>query len=722
MADTITKERIHGAIERITFHSSETGFGVFRVKVRGQRDLVTVIGSAALANAGEYIECYGEWINDRQYGQQFKAESIKLIPPNTIEGIEKYLGSGLIKGIGPHYAKRLVNAFGPDVFEVIEKYPKKLHQVEGLGKKRIEGILQAWADQKIIRNIMVFLQSHGVGTSRAVRIYKTYGDQAVEIVKENPYRLARDIRGIGFKTADQIAQNMGVAKDSLIRAAAGLLHNLQQICDDGHCAYPEEDLIISTAKLLEIDEHIIHQALKLELADKNLIQEDINNIAHIFLSYIYHAELGLSEKINKIKEGAIPWGSIDLTKSLKWVQEKTKLSLSDSQQDAVKAALINKITIITGGPGVGKTTIVNSILKILSAKKLRIALAAPTGRAAKRMQETTGLEAKTIHRLLELDPNSFTFRYSDKNPLPIDLLVVDEASMIDIQLAAKLFKAVPDLAAVLIVGDVDQLPSVGPGSVLQDLINSEQIKTVKLTEIFRQAKTSKIITSAHAINAGKMPTHNVPDSDFYTIFVDDKSEIVPRILQLVSKRIPNKFDIDAIKDIQVLVPMNRGGIGVQSLNIELQNVLNQKNINKLKITKFGNDFYVGDKVMQMVNNYNKDVFNGDIGYIVNIDLEEKLVCIKFDNNIIEYDINELDEIALAYACSIHKSQGSEYPIVIIPLAMQHYMLLARNLLYTAVTRGKKLVIIVGEKKALTMAVKNADSKCRITNLVFQLQL
>ncbi|NTV49199.1 MAG: ATP-dependent RecD-like DNA helicase [Geobacteraceae bacterium] len=713
-------ERISGSVERVTFHSEESGFCVIRIKVKGKRELVTVIGSAATITPGEFVECVGTWHNDKTHGLQFKTTHLKTVPPSTLEGIEKYLGSGMVKGIGPHFAKVLVKAFGVDVFTVIEETPERMLSLPGIGKKRTDKVTAAWAEQKAIREIMVFLQSHGVGTGRAVRIYKTYGDEAIIKVSENPYRLALDIHGIGFKTADVIAGRLGIAPDSLIRAQAGVRHVLQELSGDGHCAAPHDTLIKESVKLLEIDEAILEEAIREEVTLENLVPEEINGVPCLFLTPLHRAEQGVANSIRRILGGAPPWGKIDLEKALPWVEEKTGLSLSQSQQDAVCLALTSKALVITGGPGTGKTTLVNSILKILAAKQLDILLAAPTGRAAKRMTETTGREAKTIHRLLEFDPQSFGFKRGRDNPLEADLIVIDESSMVDVVLMNKLLAAVPDSAALMIVGDVDQLPSVGPGAVLADIITSGAVPTVRLTEIFRQAATSKIIVNAHRINKGELPLRNETEelSDFYFIPAETPEEIHAKLLQVVTERIPKRFGLHPVKDVQVLTPMNRGGLGAHALNAELQKVLNGNS--EPKITRFGTTYSPGDKIIQTVNNYDKEVFNGDIGQILEIDTEESTLKADYDGRIVEYEFSELDEVSLAYATSIHKSQGSEYPAVVIPLAMQHYMLLERNLIYTAVTRGKKLVTIIGQPKALSMAVRNLNSNRRLTNLTARL--
>ncbi len=705
-------ERLGGSVERVTFHSEQSGFCVLRVQVKGQRDLVTVIGSAATVSAGEYIEAHGQWVRDRQHGLQFRADRLTVVPPTTREGIEKYLGSGMVKGIGSHFARQMVRAFGEAVFDVIETAPERLEELEGIGPKRRRQVVAAWAEQKVIREIMVFLQSHGVGTGRAVRIYKTYGDEAIVKVTENPYRLALDVWGIGFKTADLIAQNLGVPRDSLIRAQAGVRHVLQLWSEQGHCAASPQKLTAMAVELLEIPAPIVEQALASEQAAQNLILDgDL-----LYLAPLHRAELGCAAHVLRLLRGTPPWGAIDLGRALPWVEAQTHLTLSPSQREAITAMVRSKVCIITGGPGVGKTTLVNSVLRILQAKRVAVLLAAPTGRAAKRLRETTGVEAKTVHRLLELDPKSFQFKRDAERPLDTDLLVIDEASMMDTVLMNQLLRAVPDRAALLIVGDVDQLPSVGPGAVLADLIDSGAVPTVRLTEVFRQALSSRIITNAHRINRGEMPVAPARGeaSDFYLIEAADAEDVAAKLYATVTARIPEKFGFHPIEDIQVLVPMNRGGLGVQAINLELQQRLNPAG--EPRVQKLGTTYAVGDKVVQRVNSYEKEVFNGDIGRIVAIDLEKHTVTVDFYGRAVPYETAELDELTLAYATSIHKSQGSEYPAVVIPLAMQHYRLLERNLLYTAVTRGKKLVVVIAEPKALRMAVRRHGSRRRITRL------
>jgi exodeoxyribonuclease V alpha subunit len=710
------REVLAGLVERVTFHNAENGFCVLRAKARGHRDLVTVIGHAAIISAGEWITASGEWVNDRTHGQQFKARFMRTSAPTSIEGIEKYLCSGMIHGIGPVYAKKMIKAFGEKVFDIIEADPDRLREVDGIGPVRAKRITAAWAEQKIVREIMVFLHSHGVGTARAVRIYKTYGVDAVQVMSENPYRLARDIRGIGFKTADAIAMRLGIAKTAMIRVRAGISYALTEAMDEGHCGLPTEQLAPLAVDLLEVEKELVLTALDLELAEGTVIADTVGETACIFLGGLYRAEQVIAERLLRLINGKLPWATIDPDKALPWIEKKTALSLAESQVAAIRLALVSKVLVITGGPGVGKTTIVNSILRILAAKGVGLLLCAPTGRAAKRMTEATGFEAKTIHRLLEVDPKAGGFKRSSANPLECDLLVVDETSMVDVLLMQVLVKAIPDYAALLIVGDIDQLPSVGPGQVLADIIASGAVPVVRLTEVFRQAAQSRIITNAHKINQGSIPDLSRPEgaSDFYFVQADDPEAAVPTIVELVKTRIPQRFGLDPIRDIQVLCPMNRGGVGARSLNIELQAALNPAG--ERKVERFGWTFAPGDKVMQIENDYDKEVYNGDIGYIDDVDPDDGELTASFDGRAVTYGFGELDTLVPAYAATIHKSQGSEYPAVVIPVLTQHYPMLQRNLLYTGVTRGKRLVVLVGQKKAVAIAVRNVSGRRRWSKL------
>ena len=713
------REALSGLVMRVTFHSPESGFCVLRVKVRGRRDLITLVGSAAAIQPGEFVHASGRWDNHREHGLQFKAEFLKITPPTTAEGIERYLASGMIKGIGPVYAKKLVGAFGESVFDVIEQTPEKIQEIDGIGPIIAKRIAEGWAGQKVVRDIMIFLQSHGVGTARAFRIYKTYGTDAIPLIMENPYRLAGDIRGIGFKGADQIAQRLGIDRNAMVRARAGITYTLMEAVGDGHCALPEEMLLKRAEQLLEIPANLLADALALELGENNVIADSSRGKQCIFLPYLWHAEKSISERLGSLSPGITPWPVIDPLKAIPWVERRLGFTLAESQKNAVATALRSKILVITGGPGVGKTTIVNSILKIIMAKGARVALAAPTGRAAKRLSESTGTEAKTIHRLLEFNPISGRFARCRELQLECDLLVIDETSMVDVPLMSQLLNAVPDKAAVIIVGDVDQLPSVGPGQVLSDIIASGSLPVTRLTEIFRQAARSRIITNAHRVNHGQMPDITVPEggaTDFFFIDAPEPGNAVSKIVELVKNRIPRRFGFDPVRDIQVLCPMQRGGVGARSLNIELQKVLNPASSVGQAVERFGYTYRIGDKVMQTENDYYREVFNGDIGFITDIDIDGNELTIDFDRRAVAYGFGELDEVMLCYATTVHKSQGSEYPAVVIPVMTQHYMMLERHLLYTGITRGAKLVVLVGQKKAVAMAVEGNRERRRWSKL------
>ena len=708
-------ELLAGWVERVTFHNEDTGFCVLRVKLRGQRDLMTVVGHAATISAGEFVQATGEWINDRTHGVQFKASVLQVSAPTTVEGIEKYLGSGMIRGIGPAYAGKLTRAFGETVFEVIEQAPARLREVTGIGPRRAASILAGWAEQRSIREIMLFLHSHGVGTSRSVRIYKTYGAEAVALISSNPYRLAQDIQGIGFRTADRIAATLGIAPDSLVRIRAGISFALGEALGDGHCGLPRTELLAATEKLLEVPAPLVATALALELEAGTVVADRLGEEEGCFLAGLYNGELEIAATLGAQRQGRPPWPVIDPDKAIPWVEGKTSLKLAPSQQAAVRVALASKVLVITGGPGVGKTTLVNSLLKIVTAKRVTVALAAPTGRAAKRLSESTGLEAKTLHRLLETDPKTGGFRRNTDHPLECDLVVVDETSMVDVPLMRALARALPSHAALWLIGDVDQLPSVGPGQVLADIIDSGTVAVVRLTEVFRQAATSRIIVNAHRINQGLMPEFpDDPNSDCFFVEAEEPEVGVARILEIVRDRIPRRFGLDPIRDIQVLCPMNRGGLGARSLNLELQKVLNPPG--ERRVERFGYTFGPGDKVMQTLNDYDKDVYNGDLGIVTDVDDAVGELTVVFDGRTVNYRFGELDALVLAYATTIHKSQGSEYPAVVIPVTTQHYLMLKRQLLYTGVTRGKRLVVLVGTHKALAIAVKGSQTHRRWSKL------
>lgn len=711
-------EELKGQVEGITFHNEENGYCVLRVKLKDSRDLVNVIGHVASISTGEIIEAQGSWVNDARFGHQFRAQIMHVVPPETIEAIERYLASGMIKGLGPQYAHKLVLAFGDKVFDVIEHEPARLRDIDGIGKMRAQIIMDSFHDQKVIREIMMFLSAHGIGTQRAVRIYKTYGAKAMDLISSNPYRLASDIRGIGFKLADNIAMSLGVEKNSPMRARAGISYVLSEAMNDGHCGLPRAELYAMSEKLLQISDDIIDEALDHELTEHNVHLGQLGDKAAVFLHALYEAEHGIAGNFKRLMSDDPPWDDVDLKERLPELEKETGLTFAESQVEALKLALCSRILVITGGPGVGKTTLINTIIKLVSNTDLEITLCAPTGRAAKRMSETTGMEAKTIHRLLESDPSSGGFRRDEEDPLSCDYLICDETSMVDVPLMYALTRALPDKSALLLVGDIDQLPSVGPGQVLGDIIESHIVPVVRLTEVFRQARESRIILNAHKINKGELPDLEKPEgkSDFYFVEATSEDKGREKIIELVSNRIPRGFGLDPMRDVQILTPMNRGGLGTRSLNIELQQVLNPEKPGEPKVQRFGWTYRMGDKVMQTTNDYDREVFNGDLGYILSINEDESEMVIDFDGRDVVFDFSDLDNLTLAYATTIHKSQGSEYPAIIMVLTMQHFPMLERNLIYTGVTRGRKLVLLVGETRAIEKAVKGDRQRHRWTRL------
>jgi exodeoxyribonuclease V alpha subunit len=717
------REPLSGLVERVVFHNVDTGFAVLRVRTRSNAPVATVVGVVAAIAEGEYLQASGNWETSREHGRQFRARHLHASAPSSIEGIERYLGSGLIKGIGPAYASRLVAAFGDDVFDVIEKQPERLREIEGIGPTRARRITDGWADQKVVRDIMVFLQSHGVSTARALRIFKTYGADSLPLISENPYRLAQDIRGVGFRTADKIAARLGVAPDSPLRARAALAWILGEATSQGHCALPRAELVSRGEELLEIPAAVLESALAAEIAGERLVADSIGDTDCIFLADLWQAERSLAERLRTLAAGEPPWERVDSSRALPWVEQQLGFELAPSQRAALERLLRAKAAALTGGPGVGKTTLVLALLRILSARRVSTALCAPTGRAAKRLAESTGAEAKTIHRLLEASPRGF--KRGPDNPIECDLLVVDEASMVDVPLLERLVAATPERAAILLIGDVDQLPPVGPGQALADILESGLVPVARLHEIFRQAARSTIVTNAHRVNRGEMPELQESGdgtrlADFFFVDATDADDAIDKLVRMIRDRIPRRFGLDPRLDVQVLCPMNRGPLGAHRLNEALQEALNPPTAEP-GIERFGWTFRIGDKVMQTENDYDKEVFNGDLGVIESIDRSNDDVVIVFDGRPVSYQVGELDRIALAYAITIHKSQGSEYPAVIMPLSTQHYVMLQRKLLYTGITRGRSLVVLLGERRALAMAVRGTRTSHRWSKLCERLQ-
>lgn len=701
--------KLRCVVEHITYQNQENGWSVMKVKVKGYDNLVALTGSLLDVPVGSVLLVDGDWRVDPRYGQQFVAQSWTEVMPATIYGIEKYLGSGLIKGIGPVYAKAIVNRFGLETIDIIENNIERLLEVPRLGRKRMEKIRESWEKQKDIKEVMMFLQGYGVSTAFAAKIYRKYEKESIAKVKENPYQLADDIWGIGFKTADSIASKMGYERNDPRRCRSGILYTLNELADDGHVYAEPEQLVETAVKLLEAEESPVRQALASMIEANDVVSD--NEV--IYLPPFYHAENGSAKRLQSLlSDTSLFNADIAAEPEAKYGDKPGDIVYDEVQLAAIQKALDSKVMVLTGGPGTGKTTTTQGIIAAFKARHMSILLAAPTGRAAKRMTEATGMEAKTIHRLLEYNPMD-GYKRNDANPLDGDALIVDECSMIDILLFNNLMKAIPSNMRLILVGDIDQLPSVGAGNVLRDIIDSQQIPVVRLTRIFRQAQTSRIVMNAHAINAGQFPNiKNGLDTDFFFIGQEDVDDIVKLIIGLVRDRLPKKYGYPA-KEIQVLTPMQRGTVGAGNLNIELQNTLNPSGPS---LARGGYTFRQGDKVMQIRNNYDKNVFNGDIGYITAVNTTERTLSATFDNRVVEYDITELDEIVLAYAVTIHKSQGSEFPVVVMPVTMKHYVMLQRNLIYTGITRAKKICVLVGTTKALAYAIRNNTVSKRNTKL------
>jgi exodeoxyribonuclease V alpha subunit len=707
-------DRLTGQVERITFSDDESGFTIAQVKVIDRPGLATVVGNLMAPVPGEVLKMEGRWIQHPRFGEQFKVDSYQVQVPVTVSGIKRYLGSGMVRGLGPTIAERIVDHFGKATLDIIDTDVQRLAEVEGIGKKRVAMIQTAWAEQKEIRSVMLFLQSHGVSSAYAVKIFKHYRDRSIAVVRENPFRLATDISGIGFVTADRIAEKLGFAKDAPVRIEAGILYVLDQLADEGHVYYPETLLIKKTIDTLQTESVMVEGALEALGQRERIVMEALPDGSRaVYPAKLHVCETRIARRLLTLIATPRQVALMDAEDELAWVQTHLSIRLADRQVQAVKSALESKVMVITGGPGTGKTTIINAILKIFSRRDRSVLLAAPTGRAAKRMSEATGHEAKTIHRLLAFSMARGGFQKTEENPLSCEILIIDEASMIDVLLMHHLLKAVPPSATLILAGDVNQLPSVGPGSVLKDIIASQAVVTVWLNEIFRQAEQSRIIVNAHRINSGQMPVvDNAKDGDFFFIQREAPEDALSTILTIVGQRLPD-LGYDPIDDIQVLTPMHRGMLGADNLNRQLQDVLNP---GEDCVARGDRRFRLKDKVMQIRNNYDKDVFNGDIGRITAVDGDRQQLIVDFDGRAVVYDFSDLDEIVLGYAVSVHKSQGSEYPAVVMPVMTQHYVLLQRNLIYTALTRGRRMVVLVGTRRALAISVNTHKTEKRFTRL------
>ena len=708
-------DRLRCVVERVTYQNETNGYSVIKCRAKGYADLITVVGSMPEVHVGSVLTLSGEWTVNPKFGRQFTVSGFEETLPATVYGIEKYLGSGLVKGIGPKFAARIVRAFGAETLNVIEEDPDALLRVPGIGKLRVERIKKSWDEQKEIKNIMLFLQGHDVSTTHATKIYKTYGSDSIRVVKENPYRLADDIWGIGFRTADTIAEKLGVEKETAVRLRSGLLYTLNRLSDEGHCYARRDQLLKTGAELLAVEESVLPAVLdemvrqddvKTELIDG---EDSAPGETAVYLPPFWFAETGTAKRLKQIFSSP-PSVKVKPQGLEERIRRVTGLNYDPAQMDAIRCAAGSKILILTGGPGTGKTTTTLGILTAFRQAGAKILLAAPTGRAAKRLSETTGMEARTIHRLLEFKPPEGCQK-NEQNPLEGDVLILDECSMIDIMLIYSLLKAVPDSMTLIFVGDVDQLPSVGAGNVLRDLIDAGVFPVVRLTKIFRQAAASRIITNAHRINRGRMPDlSNGKQSDFFFLEEEDPETAAQEIVRLVKERLPRAY---GTRDIQVLTPMQRGAVGAANLNQVLQAALNA---DAAGLRRGGTDYRLHDKVMQIRNNYDKEVFNGDIGTVCRVNTEDRELTVSFDGREVLYDVTELDELVLAYAATVHKSQGSEYPIVVMPVLMTHYVMLQRNLVYTGVTRAKKLMVMIGSTKALALAVRNVTVTRRNTML------
>lgn len=712
-----SRDILEGSVERITYYNTETSYCVLRLQPNqlhlGRDQLVTVVGTMPEVQPGESVRLEGEWTSHPQYGRQFKAEIMTPVRPATAEAIGRYLGSGLIKGIGPVTAQRIVDFFGLETLEILDRTPERVKEVPGVGKHRARLIAQAWVEQQHIKDVMLFLQGHGISTGLAVKIYKNYGDQSIAIVSRDPYRLARDIFGIGFRTADKIAQDLGLPADAPSRIEAGIIYALNEATNDGHVYLPRDTLAETAADMLAIDPALVEQHLDTMIRKRDVISETIpSGLEHLEAVYVppmYFSERGAAERMRQLRDtpsSRLNAQVVDWDTLIAAVMRSSALSLTPQQQEAVRRALTNKISVLTGGPGTGKTTTLRTLIAVLERARRRFLLASPTGRAAKRLSEATGHPARTIHRMLGFSPSDFGFTHNEENPLDADIVIIDEASMLDLSLFYSLLKALSPDTHLLLVGDIDQLPSVGAGNVLHDVIAGSVGALTRLDVIFRQAETSRIIFNAHQINRGEMPDTSNRSDDFFVFVEEDPVAAADLLVDVVKTRIPQKFGLHPVDEIQVLAPMYRGPVGVSALNEALQAALNPGSARVAEKSLMGTLFRKGDKVIQMRNNYEKDVFNGDIGRVHSLDMTNQSLTVVIDDRLVKYDWSEADELTHAYCISVHRSQGSEYPCVVVPVMTQHYMMLQRNLLYTAVTRARRLVVLVGTRRAIAIAVKN----------------
>lgn len=724
MQDTDTTRElisVEGTVERIVYADPETQFGVVVIIGPSRGAETVLVGNLFGVQPGEYIRCQGRYELDPRYGKRFRVEHYESVLPSNVAAIEKFLSSGLIRGIGKKYAKRLVERFGENVFDILENEPQRLREVDGIGPKRIDQILRSWEQHRAVRDLMLFLQKYGISQSFAPRLLAQYGSNTIEQIRRNPYQLALDIKGIGFKRADALAERLGIPRESIERVKAGVYYLLYEMAEDGHCFYPADPLIEQAVSVLEVGHDLVVSALNALQSEKRVVLEILpDETRAVYLTPLYRHEVGVAQLLTRLSRTPKLFPKMDAEAELERFEQHYRFTLATQQRHAVATAIKGGVMVITGGPGTGKTTIIRTILTILQSAGIRVHLAAPTGRASKRMQELTGYDASTIHRLLQYSPQEGKFLRNPQNPLRTDFLIVDETSMLDITMAYHLLRALPATASVLFVGDVDQLPSVGPGNFLRDLILSETVPTVALHEVYRQAQESMIITNAHRINQGQMPAlpRKIGKTDFLFVEAEGPEQVLEEIKRLAVVDLPKHAGFSPTRDIQVITPMHRGLIGAQNLNRELQQVLNP---NSPGIERGGMTFKVGDKVMQTANDYDKDVFNGDIGFITNIDREEQLLKVRFDQRLVVYDFSELDQLELAYAITVHKSQGSEYPAVIMPVHTTHALMLQRNLLYTAITRGKRLVCLVGQTKAIALAVHNVNQTPRYSGLHLRLR-